>query len=50
MKNVLVRLASGREMLYPVDAVKVNSRGGLYVAVSLMCCESCVLVDFVEAF
>lgn len=45
MKNVLVRLADGREMVYPADAVKVNPRGLLYVVLSVYLCVRCELVE-----
>lgn len=46
MKNVLVRLADGREMVYPADAVKVTRAGALIVAVSLLRCEKCEIIEY----
>lgn len=49
IKNVLVRRADGREMVYPAEAVKVNQRGGLYVVVSLISLMACELIEYKEA-
>lgn len=50
MKNVLVRLADGRELVYPADAVKVSARGGfLFVAVSVHRSIRCEIVQYGEA-
>ena len=50
MKNVLMRLADGREMVYPADAVKVSARGGfLFVAVSVHRSIRCEIVQYGEA-
>lgn len=46
MKNVLIRLPCGKEMIYPAEAVKINRRGGLYVAVSLLRVEPCEIVEY----
>lgn len=46
VKNVLVRLADGREMVYPADAIKVTRAGGLIVAVSLLRCEKCEIIEY----
>lgn len=49
IKNVLVRLADGREMVYPADAVKVSARGGfLFVAVSVHRSIRCEIINYRE--
>lgn len=45
----LVRLSCGGMRSYDIDAVRIDARGRLYVAVALSLCVACELVDIVNS-